>query len=949
MSLGFAVAATKLGVPIAEFLLKCYIGEGAAASGKGLIDIAASRISDAESQRLAARQFEDIGDKVVRRLLPIFENVEDSASEAVAHEVGLTLAGCVSAEFFLERDLDPAKLGNALRSQRPLQKGMFSQAEVSLYERSLDEAIRYLVGIAESLPNFEAQAAATALRRLSRIGVDLDNVLESIARIERLVQQKDTDETTRRYEADYRQAIQRNLDYLELFGADINPESQRHSLSVGYVSLNITSSVTSKGADTHSADALVWLLAAGNGRLLIRGHAGSGKSTLLRWLAIETATGNYGNEQLAYDLELIRTIDMPTIRDRVAMNRAIFNEATIFFNDLNKVKNLTGTMRTPIYTYSIISNLRHTWRHMKERIPFLIRLRECSSGRLPAPEDLPTLIANELGRPPVDWVRSVLDDGKGLLLLDGVDEVPNQRRESIRQAMEALIARYPNNQFVVSTRPEAVPEGWLFSAGFTEASINPMSSPDRAEFIRRWHAAVSDELARQGRPNDLSSLANELITKLSENPAIARLATNPLLCAALCALHRDRHRKLPESQSELCEALCQLLLHRRETQAGLQLSEFPREYRDLTYEQKRAIVQAVAHYMVRNDDSVISNTDSLEITRKTLTNFPSAREEDGEIVLKSLIERSGVLREQKPGTIDFVHNTIKEFLAAEIFVEARDYSTLAHRVLDDSWRQVVLFASATRERQFATRLVKRIRDLANEKADVDLSRRLQLAAISCRYAALHMDSDTVEKLSAIEKELVPPRSMSDAEALADSGDNVVPLLRYRRMSAKEAVACVRTLRLVGTEAARRMLESYVNDPRLAVASELAQAIEPLRLAAIRSRIERGKEVPFSILRQITDLTALSALTGLTRLSLRGARITDCNELSGLTSLRSLDLSRSRLHSLNGLSPLTELEELDISFAPIEFLEPIKSLSKLCASIFQEFASATLGQWAICII
>jgi hypothetical protein len=499
--------------------------------------------------------------------------------------------------------------------------------------------------------------------------------------------------------------------------------------------------------------------------------------------------------------------------------------------------------------------------HSGERVPFLIRLRECSSGRLPAPEDLPTLIANELGRPPVDWVRSVLDDGKGLLLLDGVDEVPNQRRESIRQALEALIARYPNNQFVVSTRPEAVPEGWLSSAGFTEASINPMSPPDRAEFIRRWHAAVSGELARQGRPSDLSSLADELITKLSESPAIARLATNPLLCAALCALHRDRHRKLPESQSELCEALCQLLLHRRETQAGLPLSEFPREYRDLTYEQKRAIVQAIAHYMVRNDDSVISGTDALDITRRTLRNFPNAREEDAEIVLKSLIERSGVLREQKPDSIDFVHNTIKEFLAAEIFVEARDYSTLAHRILDDAWRQVVLFASATRERQFATRLVNRMIDLANQNADLDLRRRHLLGAISCRYAALHMDSEMVEKLSAIERQLVPPRSMSDAEALADSGDNVVPLLRYQRMNAKKAAACVRTLRLVGTEAARQILEGYVNDPRLAVASELAQAVDPLRLAAVRSRIERGQEVPFSVSRQITDLAALAELTG----------------------------------------------------------------------------------------
>ena len=160
-------------------------------------------------------------------------------------------------------------------------------------------------------------------------------------------------------------------------------------------------------------------------------------------------------------------------------------------------------------------------------------------------------------------------------------------------------------------------------------------------------------------------------------------------------------------------------------------------------------------------------------------------------------------------------------------------------------------------------------------------------------------AETVEKLSAIERELVPPRSMSDAEALADSGDNVVPLLRYQRMNAKEAAACVRTLRLVGTEAARRMLEGYVNDARLAVAGELAQALDPLRLAAVRSRIERGEEVPYSVSRQITDLSALSELTGVTRISLQGARTTECDGLSGLTSLRSLDLSRSHLRSLVG--------------------------------------------------
>jgi hypothetical protein len=171
---------------------------------------------------------------------------------------------------------------------------------------------------------------------------------------------------------------------------------------------------------------------------------------------------------------------------------------------------------------------------------------------------------------------------------------------------------------------------------------------------------------------------------------------------------------------------------------------------------------------------------------------------------------------------------------------------------------VVLFASATRDRSFATRLVEKITQLANEE-DADRARRMQLAAVSCRYAALHMDPKMVQALAVIEKALVPPRSMNDAKALVGSGDNVVPLLRYKRMNAREAAASVRTLRLIGTDAAQRVLHGYVNDQRLAVATELAQAINPLRLAAIRTQIARGKRLPLAISRQITDLGPLSEI------------------------------------------------------------------------------------------
>ena len=195
------------------------------ASGKGLIDIAASRISDEESRRSAARQFEDIGDKVVRRLLPIFENIEEFCCRSGGSRSGSHLSGPRLRRIFpgAEFSTPPNWVTHYVLSdhyQRHVLPG--GSLPVRKVARRSNPLPRGHSGEPAQIRNSSGRAA---LGRLSRIGADLDKVLNGISRIERLVQQKDGNETTRRYEADYREAVQRNLDYLELFGADINPKS----------------------------------------------------------------------------------------------------------------------------------------------------------------------------------------------------------------------------------------------------------------------------------------------------------------------------------------------------------------------------------------------------------------------------------------------------------------------------------------------------------------------------------------------------------------------------------------------------------------------------------------------------------------------------------------------------------------------------------------------------
>ncbi len=53
---------------------------------------------------------------------------------------------------------------------------------------------------------------------------------------------------------------------------------------------------------------------------------------------------------------------------------------------------------------------------------------------------MPKLIARAAGEPPEDWVRARLLDGRALVLLDGIDEVPDARRRDIRDSIVERLA-----------------------------------------------------------------------------------------------------------------------------------------------------------------------------------------------------------------------------------------------------------------------------------------------------------------------------------------------------------------------------------------------------------------------------------------------------------------------------------------------------------------------------
>jgi Leucine-rich repeat (LRR) protein len=729
------------------------------------------------------------------------------------------------------------------------------------------------------------------------------------------------------YEARYRRAIASKLDYLQLFGIEVPRESKEYSLTVGYVSLNLADedeeassaaeeSSTLGQPTTISADYFFDLLRQNDGRLLIRGPAGGGKTTLLRWAAVQA--GKKGT-------------DIPQRPDH--------------FGAKAKPKVLERGLKPGLEVESEAErqsdDLGVDWR---EKVPFLIRLRDYPKGELPRPQKFPLLLAKELPDPPQNWVDQLLRQGRGLLMFDGIDEVPPIARDKLLEEIRALIVAYPDCYYVATTRPEAIQPVEFKELHFTSARVEPMSPADRDTFIDRWHAAMEVRLQNWQQPQDLRPLAQRLKQRLQENRAIERLTTNPLLCAAVCAIHRQRNENLPETPVELCERLCEMLLYRRDRERpGLENNKnFDESYNRLTSAMRKGLVSKLAYEMVVSGLSSIP----IEVANQHIAaelNSYALEDLETTMIRQALVERSGMLQESGEQRIEFLHNTLKEFLASERFVNMGSVDILAANANNPAWQPVILFALALPRdgSGFTTNLLSKLlvripaeSDTRMPRAKQQVRRISQFFFLRCFKSAYQCDDLRIKQaFQSISEQLFPLQNLTDAEALATCGDVVIPYLKnHYSLKAIQRAANIRALFLIGSSAAEVALQTYFNETSQAVTKEFIKGFlinETFQLAE-NQNIASLTNLTFLYLSDthISDVTVLASLTNLTSLYLSDTHISDVTPLASLTNLTFLYLSNTQISDVTPLASLTNLTSLYLSDTQISDVTPLASLTNL---------------------
>ncbi len=155
-------------------------------------------------------------------------------------------------------------------------------------------------------------------------------------------------------------------------------------------------------------------------------------------------------------------------------------------------------------------------------------------------------------------VESALDQGKLLVLFDGLDEVPSQNLNHVIEQIEDFVDRYDNNRFVSSCRIAAYRSSFR---RFTDVTIAEFDDEQIKQFIDRWFGSAEDE--------DLGTADKyrELLFE-DKHRAAKELAQTPLLLTFLCLVY-DREQTLPSKRSVLYERALNIILHEWSAQKRL--------------------------------------------------------------------------------------------------------------------------------------------------------------------------------------------------------------------------------------------------------------------------------------------------------------------------------------------------------------------------------------------
>ena len=298
-----------------------------------------------------------------------------------------------------------------------------------------------------------------------------------------------------------------------------------------------------------------------------------------------------------------------------------------------------------------------------------------------------TLIDEELSTSafPPGFGRAALQAGGLLVLLDGLDEVPESTLDDTIRGIRDLVKENPECRYITSCRTAFYKD---YFPRFTDALLTDFTDDQIRNLIENWF--------RSERDRELETA--ETLWGLLKGPnhqATRELARTPLLATFLCLVYDDR-QKLPVNRAELYGDALRILLER--WAASKRVHGEP-VFPGLSTKRELLMLEAIAGPAYERDQYFFTAQELATAIEAFLQSDRDRPDKiDGRQVVEEIERKQGLLVQRAQDRYSFSHLALHEYLAAcHYYKSGRSQEVATATLTQQRWREVHLLLSGLQE------------------------------------------------------------------------------------------------------------------------------------------------------------------------------------------------------------------------------------------------------------
>jgi predicted NACHT family NTPase len=332
-----------------------------------------------------------------------------------------------------------------------------------------------------------------------------------------------------------------------------------------------------------------------------------------------------------------------------------------------------GAGKTTFMKYLAMSCLGN--RFHGELVPIFVTLKAYAEER--GQPSLENYILAEFAKRKVsqDVAKQLLDNGKALILLDGLDEVKKEDDRRVKQDIDRFSRDWLKNRFAITCRIAA--REYLFE-NFTEVEVADFDDGQIETFVNNWF-----------RERD-ESKAERLLERLKGNQPVKELAKSPLLLTLLCLVFGERN-DFPPKRSELYKEGLEVLMKKWDAKRNIEREMI---YKHLSPQNKEDMLGQIAFNTFVNGEYFFRQEDLQRQIKDYICNLPETSADpdvlrlDSEVVLKAIEHHHGLLVERARNIYSFSHLTFQEYFAAKAIERGQQLEILVQNISNPRWKEV---------------------------------------------------------------------------------------------------------------------------------------------------------------------------------------------------------------------------------------------------------------------